>query len=78
MNRHQEPTQNIFAGKMALHILGVGLLMGWSLWAFNTGLFTPTFHTGKQLLLPYSVLVRWAMSWQFVLDENLFKWSFFK
>jgi magnesium-transporting ATPase (P-type) len=32
-----------------------------------------TFHIGKQLLLRSFVLVRWAMSWQFVLDENLFK-----
>jgi Ca2+-transporting ATPase len=42
--------KNIFAGKMALHIISVGLLMGLVTWAFSIGLFMLTFHIGKQLL----------------------------
>jgi Ca2+-transporting ATPase len=49
--RQPRPTTNIFAGKMALHIISVGLLMGLVTLAFSIGLFTLTFHIGKQLLL---------------------------
>jgi Ca2+-transporting ATPase len=71
MKAARDPQQNIFAGKMALHIISVGLLMGLVTWAFSIGLFTP-FHIGKQLLF---VLCFSQMGHVMAIrsDENLFK-----
>jgi magnesium-transporting ATPase (P-type) len=48
--KHKGSNAKYFAGKMALHIISVGLLMGLVTWAFSIGLFMLTFHIGKQLL----------------------------
>jgi magnesium-transporting ATPase (P-type) len=73
MNRQPRDPNKTFCWKDGITYNKCWVANGfWSLWAFSIGLFMLTFHIGKQLLLRSFVLVRWAMSWQFVLDENLF------
>jgi Ca2+-transporting ATPase len=73
MKRHQGTNaKNIFAGKMALHIISVGLLMGFITWAFNWAIHAniPHWQTIAFTVLSFSQMGH-VMAIRS--DENLFK-----
>jgi Ca2+-transporting ATPase len=72
MSRPPKTDENIFAGKMALHILSVGLLMGVVTLSIQYWAIQANIQHWQTIAFTVLCFQPDGMLWQFVLEENPF------